>query len=299
MLINSSTIDALFVGFKTAYSDGYSKAVVHHDKVAMTVPSVSRDETYAWLGQFPNLREWIGGRHVQNLAASSFTIKNRKFESTIEVERDDVADDRVGIFTPMFAEMGHVTRQHPDELVFQLLASGFATNCYDGQSYFDTDHPVFNAAGAVVSVSNMQAGAGSPWFLLDTSRAVRPIIWQTREPYEFARLDRPEDANVFLNERHLYGVRARVNAGFGYWQFAFGSKAALTAANYAAARAAMMDFRGDGGRPLGIRPNLLVVGPALEDAALRLLTTEGASGGESNPWKGTAELVVTPHVVAF
>nr|WP_234218651.1 Mu-like prophage major head subunit gpT family protein [Ruegeria pomeroyi] len=87
-------------------------------------------------------------------------------------------------------------------------------------------------------------------------------------------------------------------SGFGLWQLGFGSKATQNAANYAAARAAMMDYRSDGGRILGIRPTTLVVPPELEDAALQLLDTETSDGGGSNPWKGTAELIVTPFVKA-
>ncbi len=102
------------------------------------------------------------------------------------------------------------------------------------------------------------------------------------------------DHNVFINDEYLYGVRARVNAGYGLWQLAFGSKSTLDASNYAAARAAMMDFRADGGRILGIDPTTLVVPPSLEDAALTLLNTESNAGGGSNPWKGTADLIVTP-----
>lgn len=94
-------------------------------------------------------------------------------------------------------------------------------------------------------------------------------------------------------------MRARANAGFGFWQFAFGSKDTLNAANYASARAAMQNFRGDGGRPLGVMPNVLVVPPALVDAALGLLNTEHGEGGASNRWKGTAKLIVTPQVAAF
>jgi phage major head subunit gpT-like protein len=56
----------------------------------------------------------------------------------------------------------------------------------------------------------------------------------------------------------------------------------------------MMGFRSDGGRILGIRPNVLVVPPSLESAALHLLNTETLDGGGSNPYKGTAELIVTP-----
>lgn len=261
----------------------------------MTVPSAGRDETYGWLGMFPQLREWIGQRHVNSLKAHSFTITTRKFESTVSVRRDDISDDRLGIFKPFFSEMGQGARRHPDELIFGLLKDGFSTNCFDGQNFFDTDHPV-EIDGAVTNVSNMQTGAKAAWFLLDVGRGVRPIIWQERETYEFQRLDGRNDPHVFLNDEYLYGIRARVNAGFGLWQLAFGSKSDLNEENYAAARAAMMNFKSDGGRSLGITPTILVVPPALESDALHLLNTEIKAGGGSNPWKGTADLVVTPYV---
>lgn len=165
-----------------------------------------------------------------------------------------------------------------------------------GQTFFDTDHPVADAAGVVASVSNMQAGAGDAWYLLDTSRGIKPVIWQQREDYTFTALTQDNDPHVFLNDEYVYGVRARANAGFGLWQLAFGSKATLDATNYAAARAAMMNIRADGGRVLGVRPTVMVVPPALEDAALRILNTEHESGGGSNPWKGTADLIVSPFV---
>ena len=296
MLINSETLNLAFKGFKTVYSDAFAAAPAYADKIAMTVPSISRDEAYGWLGQFPRLREWVGPRHVNGLKAHGFTIENRKFEATVSVGRTDIADDRLGIFKPMFAEMGRDSRIHPEELVFGLLKSGFSLPCFDGQNFFDTDHPVELEPGAAPSlVSNMQAGSGPAWYLLDTSREVRPIIWQEREKYEFQAITASNDHHVFMNDEYVYGVRARVNAGFGLWQLAFGSQAGLTKANYAAARAAMMNFKSDGGRILGISPTVLVVPPALESDARYLLNTENSAGGESNPWKGTAELIVTPY----
>ncbi len=120
----------------------------------------------------------------------------------------------------MFSEMGRNARQHPEELVFGLLRSGFATNCYDGQFFFDTDHPVVNADGVPVNVSNVQTGGGPNWFLLDTSRAVRPLIWQQREKYEFTQINRSDDAYVFTNDEYLYGVRALGECGL--WPVATG-----------------------------------------------------------------------------
>src|SRR5690606_3952842 len=102
MLINAETLNLVFKGFKATYTDAYLEAPSHKDEIAMNVASSSRDETYGWLGMFPNMREWIGPRHINKLAAHGFTITNRKFESTVEVARTDIADDKIGVFKPAF-----------------------------------------------------------------------------------------------------------------------------------------------------------------------------------------------------
>lgn len=238
----------------------------------MVVPSSAREETYGWLGQFSQLREWLGGsRIVKSLAAHSFTIANRKFESTVGVERDDFDDDGLGIYAPMFSEMGHLAKQHPDELLFGLLASGFTEFGYDGQPFFDADHPATDADGA-----------GPAWFLLDTSRAIKPLIWQKRAEYEFKTVNSLQDNDVFMTDVFKYGVRARVNAGFGLRQMAYARKAALTPENYAAARAAMQEFRGDSGRILGTKPTVMVVSPRLESDALDILNSPMLANGGTN-----------------
>ena len=287
MLINKPLLDLAFKGFKAIYTDAHLAAPSEFEKIAMTVPSGSRDESYGWIGNLPAMREWIGQRVVNNLSAYGFTITNRKFELTVSVGREDIEDDRLGTFKPAFAEMGGMARRHPEELIFDLLKNGFTSPCFDGQNFFDTDHPVIGEDGTTVTtVANTDGGAGAPWFLLDVSRAVRPIIWQERVKYEFQSLTDDSDEEVFFNDRYIYGVRARVNAGFGLWQLAWGSKQTLNAANYASARAQMQGFRADGGRVLGVKPSVLVVAPALEEAALKLINSENGSGGETNPWKG-------------
>ena len=299
MIISAETLDLAFKGFKAVYTDAYMHAPVHHEKIVMKVPSAAHSETYGWMGEFPQLREWVGARHIKGLRAHGFTIENLTFESTVEVTRNDIADDRIGVFKPMFSEMGQLARRHPEELVFNLLKAGFDTECFDGQNFFDTDHPMTGESGAgAETVSNMQPGPGPAWFLLDNTRAVRPIILQEREPYEFEGITNPNDEHVFMKDRYLYGVRARINAGFGLWQLAFGSKAPLTAENHAAARQAMMGFRSDGGRILGVNPAVLVVPSALEAPALALLNATTNETGGSNIWHGTADLIVTPYLSA-
>lgn len=296
MDINDTNLEMAFKGFQTRFNTAFEGAPNHRERIAVEIPSVARDETYGWLGNFPRIREWLGDRIINRLGSHGFTIKNKLFESTVAINRSDFEDDRFGMYGSFFDEMGRLTKQHPDELVFELLAIGFAENCYDGQPFFDADHPVKDVNGNEQSVSNMQAGAETPWFLMDSSRALKPLVWQTRTPYQFQRVEDDRDAHVFLRDEYLYGVRARANAGFGLWQLAFGSKAALDATNYAAARAAMMAFRGDNGRILGIMPDTLVVPPSLEQAGREIVASVNNAAGASNPWNGTAELVVAPYL---
>jgi phage major head subunit gpT-like protein len=88
--------------------------------------------------------------------------------------------------------------------------------------------------------------------------------------------------SVFFNKEFTYGVDARCNVGFALWQLACGSRQTLDATSYEAARLALQNMTGDGGRKLNVTPSLLVVPPSLEGAARRLLNSEYKSGGETN-----------------
>ncbi|MBJ2150610.1 Mu-like prophage major head subunit gpT family protein [Paracoccus sp. IB05] len=298
MLVNARNLDALRAGFKTTFQGALSQASSDFKQIATVVPAATKEQKYGWLGKVPSVREWIGPRQVQNLSQHDYAIKEKPLELTIGVDRDDIETDNLGIYTPLFAEMGMSTGAKWDEMVFAQLLAGWTTNCYDGQFFFDTDHPVIAADGQTVNqVANTDGGSGPAWFLLDVSRAVKPIILQKRKDFEFVNLDKLDDQNVFMNKEFIYGADARANTGFGFWQMAWGSKQDLTPANYEKARAAMMSLTGDHGRPLGLKPNLLVVSPTLEGKAMRLLNNDQISGSD-NEWKGTAKLLSTPWLAA-
>ncbi|MCB1464972.1 MAG: Mu-like prophage major head subunit gpT family protein [Nitratireductor sp.] len=299
MIINTQTLDAAYTGFKTLFNQGFEGAKSITPEITTKVPSSMEKEVYGWLGQFPGMRKWVGDRIIKNLVAHGFTVVNELFEDTISIPRTKIEDDSYGVFSSFFVEMGRAAAEKPDEIVANLLLNGFDQQCFDGQYFFDSDHPVRTGDNDYVSVSNVQSGSSAPWFLLDTSRAIKPILWQERIPFsQFQRLDRDSDHNVFFQDEYIYGVRGRGNAGYGLWQMAFGSKATLDADNYEAARVAMMGFKGDEGRPLGIMPNTLVVPPSLEKKALNILNAEHLENGESNVYRNTAKLIVTPWLSA-
>ncbi len=293
MLINTGNLRTLGTGFKANFQSGLGMAEPDHLEIATEVTSTTGKEEYGWLGQVPGMREWLGDRVVQNVATHDYAIKNRDFELTISVPRNDIQDDNIGIYAPLFQEMGRSTTAHPSQLCYPLLKNGFNLLCYDGQNFFDTDHPVLDELGRETSVANTDGGAGPAWFLMDDTRPLKPVIFQKRKAPVFQAKDDPTDENVWRRKEFEYGVDARYNAGFGFWQFCWGSRQELTDANYEKARAALMNMKGDYGRPLGMMPSKLVVPPTLEGAGKRLLVNTKKANGADNEWAGTAKLKVS------
>lgn len=296
-IITPALLSGLRTGFSKAFQDALTNTPTDWEKVATRVPSSSASNTYAWLGQSPALREWVGDRVLKDMAAQAYQVQNKLYEGTVAVKRTDIEDDNVGVYTPLFAEMGRAAKAHADQLVFGLLAAGETTTCYDGQNFFDTDHPVYpnvDGTGTATLVSNLQAGTGPAWYLLDTSRALKPLIFQERATPELEAMTSTQDEGVFMRDEYRYGIRYRCNAGFGFWQLAYKSKAALDAANFNAAVAAMMQIKADGGRPLGVKPTTLVVPPSLRAAALSLIEAQLTTGGVSNPNYKAVEVIVSP-----
>ena len=93
MLINAANLDALRAGFKTSFQGGLGQASSMHKRVATVVPSTTKEQKYGWLGKIPNVREWIGPREIQNLMQHDYAIKEKAWELTLGVDKDDIETD--------------------------------------------------------------------------------------------------------------------------------------------------------------------------------------------------------------
>lgn len=292
MIINQLALRGIFVGFNTIFNRVFNEQTPLWSKIATRVPSSTSEENYKWLGKIPRMREWIGEREIQNISASDYTIKNKKFELTIAVPRDEIEDDRIGVYNPVISDIAQSTALHPDNLVFKLLKEGFKTECYDKKPFFSKNHkigkkeisnmndekltaesygkarmammsltdedgnslnimpdtlvvpPALEGAAKKILESDYIEGSSniwkgtaellvvpelagkdsdSAWYLLCTKKSLKPIIFQEREVPKFTSRTNENDENVFNNDEYQYGVRARSNAGYGFWQMAFGS----------------------------------------------------------------------------
>ncbi|MDY0212558.1 MAG: Mu-like prophage major head subunit gpT family protein [Desulfuromonadaceae bacterium] len=154
MIINKSNLEAVFINLKTTFNKAFEAAPSAWEKTTMRVPSGSSQNNYNWLSRFPKMRKWVGEKYVKALEAFGYSIVNDDWEATVAVDRNDIEDDTLGIYAPMAQEAGFSAKQLPDEIDADLKNNAFASLCYDGQYFYDTDHPVADA-----SVSNKGTAA--------------------------------------------------------------------------------------------------------------------------------------------
>ncbi|HHF5121607.1 Mu-like prophage major head subunit gpT family protein [Haemophilus influenzae] len=305
MFKKSEVLKAIETQFKKDFAAGLGLIKPQWDLIAMKVSSNTKVNTYGFLGQFPKMVEWVNKRQRKAMQAQGTSIENKLYESTVGIARTDIEDDQVGLFRPMVQQAAQSAAELPDDLVFGLLKAGKTTLCYDGQNYFDTDHPVFDnvdGTGSSKEQSNITTGTKTEaptFYIFDTTNAIKPLIWQERTAPEIeTKFDPSKSDTVFNEDIYEWGVRARGAAGFGFWQLAHCvEKTELTAENIMDVIAKMQSLKGDGGKLLNIRPNVILVPPALEFKARQICEGE-LINGTTNILKGRLKVIVSPQIIA-
>lgn len=273
--------------------------VAQYLSIATEIPSASARNTYPFLGTIDDMREWLGPRIAKQLKSHRYAIENREFELTIEVPKNELKDDAggaVAMYSGIAALHAASVALQPDQLMFREIVAmdppdGQAANAlsYDGQNFYDTDHPMGST-----TASNDMGGSGTAWYLLDTSKPLKPFIFQNREDPQFVQRFNPEDPKVFNEKLFTWGASRRNSGGYGLWQSAIRSKQTLNYDNLKAAFERFATFKNDEGRPMGMRGTLLVVPETLRWTAREILEFPNllAGAGAPNPAFG-----MVPHIV--
>lgn len=307
MQVTPEVLQHIYINFDMRFNAAFTNYTPLYTEVATVIPSTTKENRYPMRNILPKMRKWVGERVVQNAGAQEYAIKNEPYEATIAVKKEDVEDDNLNFYNIDADTLGDAAAKWPDEVVFDLLKKGEEVECYDGQNFFDTDHPALNGLGdgaggtlsnilevnpdaegrlitrATLAAATAKAAGwvndrGDPlginfnllvvpgqrefeaaealaptlpggganvmanrfkilpvyrlndrpdeFYLMDTTRPIKPLIWQKRKDPEFVALTAPTDENVFWRKEFIYGVDARGNAGFGLWFLALKVKKA-------------------------------------------------------------------------
>lgn len=149
MQINTATLSALDVEFDRRFLDAFLSPQTEPwaEKLATVVQSRSKETVYGLIDHIPGVREWLGPRVAHNLAAHEYTIRNKWYELTVELEREAIEDDTLELFREAaIPGIARQMRKHPDVLLKELLQSTTALG-FDGVTFFNNAHPTFDGAG--------------------------------------------------------------------------------------------------------------------------------------------------------
>jgi phage major head subunit gpT-like protein len=171
MLVNKTTLTAVFVAIKTIFNKAFSGAPSQWEKTCTKVPSGTGTENYDWIDAFPKMREWVGDKVIRKLKGHEYSIKNKPYEATVEVKRDDLEDNTTGLYSMQAQSAGQSAKQWPDELTTALKNNAFTGLCYDGQYFYDTDHPVGGSAEFPVRNVSNKGTAPLSWASLALAEA--------------------------------------------------------------------------------------------------------------------------------
>lgn len=271
------------VGYKAIFQQTFNDTEAEAKKLATIVDSKDLSEDYVWLGNFPNMKEWVGERDVQALQDFGYSLKNKLFEASVTVPRLHIEYDKVGLYKPAIEQMAQNCKLFGSELVATVLLAGTTGLCYDGKAFFATDHAVgtdtyANKGNGVLNSDNIIAGitfmgtiknskgktlrvkpnllvcgpanlanvvnaltkeykaggetnttykmldylilpeiTGMDWYILDTSKPLKPFILQVAKDAEWEAAD----DDKFMKDHALFGAKSFMNAGYGLWQLGF------------------------------------------------------------------------------
>ncbi len=207
MDINRGSMDLLFKGFNMLFQKGLTMAPDTWTQFAGVIPSSTAINVYPFLEQFGGMREWLDDRHIKNVASKKLEVKNKDWEDTVSLPRNDIEDDQYGIYGILIQQMGQNAGKLNQELATTALLSS------------DT------------------------WL----------------------------DDVAFFSSARTYGDYTIDNT----------VATALSSSTFETAFQKMMEYKGHSGKFLGVRPDLLIVGPKLRKTAWDIVenthVTDGAT----------------------
>ncbi len=144
-------------GLRSEFFQRFEAQQTFWQDLATRIPSTKDKESYKWLGSIPKMREWGTGRLARGVRTESYDVENLKYESTLEIDRDEIDDDQTGQIRIRVQELAVRAATHKDYLVSQLLINGATAGflSYDGVTFFNATH----ASGASGNQANLLAPA--------------------------------------------------------------------------------------------------------------------------------------------
>ena len=152
--VNAATLIATQKSFSTIFMESMMGATARWTSRAGEISMTTRLQNINWLGRAPAMREWLDSKQSEQLRGFDFALATKDWESTIEVDRNDIEDDTFRLYKPAIQMLGIRAKQFPDKRLSQIRVANGA--CYDTKALYAIDHE----EGHSGQQSNLLTGTG-------------------------------------------------------------------------------------------------------------------------------------------
>ena len=160
--VNSENLKALNLSIQTTFretKDNVKNADMYKE-FAEVVPSTTKVHGVLTLTDAPGMREFTDERIPGTISDVLYQVTHRKWESTLNVKREDIEDDNIGYIPAAVRKMTTKSKKHYTRLATAALDGGFTAKMSDGKAFFHTDrNNILGTTGAkkTLDATNFQA----------------------------------------------------------------------------------------------------------------------------------------------
>lgn len=157
MIISPQVTQDLQAQFQMDFAQAFGNGSVDRwQNRAYRANSTAYRTVHHWLAAQPEMRKWVGARVLNNLISRAFELKNEDWEYTFGVDVNDIFYDNLGAYEDRGRIAGDVASRWYEKIVTDAMVNGTTNLAWDGQTFYNANHPVnFDDAGAGVYSNNL------------------------------------------------------------------------------------------------------------------------------------------------
>jgi len=188
MLTRKDLVKFLLTGMKTTFMKEFKTLPEIYKEVSTVTTSTKDKETYPWLGESPEVEEWVDERKERVVSEHYFEIINRSWANTIALDRDALDDEQYSQIPLRAKGLAKKFASFFNKAAFTLIAQGNLTtgtsglfngktiSGFDAKAFFASDHPIEHTGST-------QSNTGSTALSYASVVAARTAMMKMKDDY--------------------------------------------------------------------------------------------------------------------
>lgn len=178
MGVTDSTLASITTGYSVKFREGLTSMAraIPYQMFAAEATAMGGNIIYPIKGRPQKMQEWNGPRVSREHQIYGYELRSKKYQATTDVQIEDIEDDKYGLYNDEMRGLGEAAARLPYDQVVAAIIAGDETACYDGEYFFDTDHPLDPFGSVSTTWSNDLSSTSLTAANVATTRAAMTVL---------------------------------------------------------------------------------------------------------------------------